>query len=116
MSQVVEYNQNNQLEMYTMNTALQTVPVMVCERNGVPNFLQTSSVCVYGETAQYPAVETFLGSSPVGANLGYSLAKRAGEKAIELSGIKHAVIVRPTNIFGIFDYYDERAHVIPALS
>jgi len=111
----VEYNQSNQLEMYTMNTLLQTVPLLACERAGVRNFLQTSSVCVYGATTQNSATETYLGGDPVSANIGYSLAKRNGEKAVETSSIQRAVVVRPTNTFGIFDYYDKRAHVIPAL-
>lgn len=111
----VEYNQKHHNQMFLDNIQLQTIPVMVCERLGVPHYLQVSSVCVYGADANAPAVEDNLGGEPVGANAGYSWAKRMGERAVEWSNLQHAVIVRPSNIYGPGDWYDERAHVIPKL-
>lgn len=111
----VEYNQKHHNQMFLDNVQLQTVPVMVCEQLNIPHFLQVSSACVYGEDANAPAVEDNLGGEPVGANAGYSWAKRMGERAVQWSNLKHAVIVRPSNIYGPGDWYDERAHVIPKL-
>jgi nucleoside-diphosphate-sugar epimerase len=111
----VEYNQNHHNQMFLDNVQLQTMPVMVCERLDVPYFLQVSSACVYGEDANAPAIESNLGGEPVGANAGYSWAKRMGERAVQWSNLKHAVIVRPSNIYGPGDWYDEKAHVIPKL-
>lgn len=111
----VEYNQKHHNQMFLENVQLQTIPVMVCERLGIPHFLQVSSACVYGEDANAPAIEDNLGGEPVGANAGYSWAKRMGERAVQWSNLEHAVIVRPSNIYGPGDWYDERAHVIPKL-
>lgn len=112
----VTYNQTHQLEMFKANIDLQTAPVMAAETAGIPHFLQVSSVCVYGSDANAPAVEDNIGSEPTAANDGYSWAKRFGERAVQWSELKHAVIVRPSNIYGPRDYYDpDTAHVIPAL-
>ena len=111
----VEYNQSHHNQMFLDNVQPQTIPVMVCERLGVPHFLQVSSACVYGEDANAPAVEYTLGGEPVGANAGYSWAKRMGERVVQWSNLQHAVIVRPANVYGPGDWYDERAHVIPKL-
>lgn len=111
----VTYNQENHQGMFHENMQLQTIPVMMAQETEVPHFLQISSVCVYGEDANHPAVEDALGGEPTGANAGYSWAKRMGEKVALWSAIPHLVIVRPSNIYGPRDYFDERAHVIPAL-
>lgn len=112
----VIYNQAHQLEMFERNARLQTVPVLVADQVQVPHFLQVSSVCVYAPEHNHPAQEeNGLLSEPVQANNGYSWSKRIGEKAVQWSDLPHAVIVRPSNIYGPRDYYDERAHVIPAL-
>jgi GDP-L-fucose synthase len=111
----VEYNQNHQNKMFIDNANLQTIPVQVCERLEIPHYLQVSSSCVYGEDANTPAIENNLGGEPTVANAGYSWAKRMGERVVQWSELPHAVIVRPSNIYGPGDYYDERAHVIPKL-
>lgn len=114
----IGYNLNNQLEMLHRNTQLQLVPLAAAESVGVENYLQTSSVCVYS-----PSVQT---GTPVKedaglirevqkANKGYALAKRLGEEAAMLSSIANVVVVRPSNVAGPGDYYDEKSHVIPAL-
>ena len=111
----VEYNQKHHNQMFIDNVNLQTIPVMVCEPLVTPHYLQVSSVCVYGEDVNTPAVEDELGGEPVGANAGYAWAKRMGEWAVQWSNLQHAVIVRPSNIYGPGDWYDDRAHVIPKL-
>lgn len=112
----VIYNQSNHLEMYCENERIQTAAVVAAERAGVERFLQTSSVCVYSPDHNHPALEVNgHAGDPVAANNGYSWAKRVGERAAGWSKIPHVVIVRPSNLYGPRDHFDERAHVIPAL-
>jgi len=112
----VLYNQSHQLEMFERNMRLQTAPIVAAERAGVPHFLQVSSVCVYAPEHQTPAIEgRGQWDEPISANAGYSWSKRLGERAALWSTIPHVVIVRPSNMYGPRDYFDDRAHVIPAL-
>lgn len=112
----VIYNQKNHLEMFAENLRVQTAAVQAAEMAGVERFLQVSSVCVYSPDHNHPAVEAngWLGE-PVAANNGYSWAKRMGERAALWSKIPHVVVVRPSNLYGPRDHFDDRAHVIPAL-
>ena len=110
----VLHNMNHHHEMFLENTRAQVTPLMVAERMEVPVFLQVSSVCVYSPQYNHPAIN-YIGVNPHPANAGYSWAKRMGEKAVEWSKIDRPVIVRPSNIFGPRDYFDDRAHVIPAV-
>lgn len=112
----VIYNQHNHLEMFERNIRLLTAPLLAAQQAGVPHFLQASSVCVYAPENLTPCREDKgQEGQPTAANEGYSLAKRLGEQAAKWSQIPHVVTVRPSNIYGPRDYFDERAHVIPAL-
>lgn len=111
----VLHNQSNHLQMYDDNVRVLTGPLRACEQAGVPVFFQTSSVCVYAEDHQSPCVEVRgWGGDPNPANAGYAEAKRDGERAAKFANIDRVVIGRPSNIIGPYDYYDERAHVVPA--
>jgi GDP-L-fucose synthase len=112
----VEFNQYNHGLMFDANMRLQATPMLAAAAAGVPHVLQVSSVCVYAPEYNSPAREDYgrIGE-PHPANGGYAWAKRMGERAALWAGIEHAVIVRPSNIYGPRDYFDERAHVIPAL-
>jgi nucleoside-diphosphate-sugar epimerase len=112
----VIYNQKNHLEMFERNARLLSAPLVAAQKAGVKHFLQVSSVCVYSPENLTPCREEGgLEGEPTVANEGYSLAKRMGERAALWSTIPHMVIVRPSNIYGPRDYFDERAHVVPAL-
>jgi GDP-L-fucose synthase len=112
----VLHNESHNLDMYNENILLQTVPVAAAEAAGVPHFLQTSTVCTYSPENNAPSLESLgMRGIPHQANGGYAEAKRDGERAIEWANLRHAVIVRPSNIFGPKDHFDEKAHVIPAL-
>lgn len=111
----IGYNRTHNNEMFLNNIRLQVAPVMAAAEVGVPRFLQTSSVCIYAEDRQNPCRESDIGGEPNAANAGYAWAKRMGEHAAGWAGLKHGVIVRPANIYGVRDYFDERSHVIPAL-
>jgi GDP-L-fucose synthase len=112
----VIYNQQHQLEMFSENERLQVAPLLAAEAAGVEHFLQVSSVCVYAPEHNHPAREIDgHEGEPVNANNGYSWSKRIGERAAHWSRLPHVVIVRPSNLYGPRDYFDDRAHVIPAL-
>jgi nucleoside-diphosphate-sugar epimerase len=110
------YNRSHHSEMFERNVRLQLTPVRAARAFDVPRFLQVSSVCVYAPEYVAGAVEVdgAIGE-PVEGNAGYSWAKRIGERAVLWAGLPHCVIVRPSNMYGPRDYFDERAHVIPAL-
>lgn len=115
----VYFNQKNHAAQFTDNLRLQTTPARIAAERNVPIFVQVSSVCVYSDDYNDPALE-YNGhvGEPEPANAGYAWAKRMGERACEwaFSGTDTRwCIVRPTNMYGIRDYFDERAHVIPAL-
>jgi GDP-L-fucose synthase len=115
----VYFNMSHQLEQLVDNIKLQTAPIQAAVECGVKRFLQVSSVCVYPNELNDPAVEkNGLAGEPEASNAGYSWAKRIGEIAAHLAfkdTDTHYVIVRPTNMYGERDYCDEKAHVIPAL-
>lgn len=112
----VLYNQTHNAEMFESNMRLQSAPVTAAKQVNVPHFLQVSSVCVYAPGYNSPCVESNgHEGEPVGANSGYAWAKRMGERIALWSDLPHCVIVRPSNIYGPRDYFDDKAHVIPAL-
>lgn len=112
----VLYNQTHNSEMFSDNVALQSIPVQVCADLKVPRFIQVSSVCVYAPEYAAGAVEESgqLGE-PVQANNGYAWAKRMGERVALWADLPSVSIVRPSNMYGPRDYFDDKAHVIPAL-
>lgn len=112
----VLHNMGHHHEMFKGNIDLQTAPVAAADSLGIESFVQVSSVCVYDPIYNHPSFEE-QGSvgSPDRSNAGYAWAKRMGEQAIHFSNIKRPVIVRPSNVFGPRDHFDDKAHVIPAL-
>jgi nucleoside-diphosphate-sugar epimerase len=112
----VEHNMAHGYDMFLDNVRLQVMPVKVAEKLGIPGFLQVSSACIYSPLHNHPAREGY-GSAgePHHANYGYGWAKRMGEKMAQQSSIEKVVIVRPSNLYGPRDYFDDKAHVIPSL-
>lgn len=112
----VVYNVDHHYQMFTENYRVLETPVNVAKEYQTPHYLQTSSVCVYAPEWNHPCLEkNGLLGTPHPSNLGYALAKRMGERLVHWAQLPHAVIVRPSNAYGPRDYYDTRAHVIPAL-
>jgi GDP-L-fucose synthase len=111
----VYHNLVHHHDMFYDNVQVQVKPVKVAEALGVPVFVQVSSACVYDTDNNHPSVESEVGKAPHFANGGYGWSKRMGEEAVRWSQLGRGVIVRPSNVFGPGDYYDDKAHVIPAL-
>lgn len=115
----VAFNQAHHVLMFRHNMRLLAAPLSAAVQTGVSRFLQVSSVCVYAPGYNDPArEENGHKGEPTPANAGYSWAKRMGERLArwyaQEKGL-HTVIVRPSNIYGPYDYFDERGHVIPNL-
>jgi len=113
------HNLSHQTEQFWENMKLQTVPAIAASKCEVPVFVQISTVCVYADHFNSPALEEYgHREEPEPANAGYAWAKRMGERVCSWvfeNSLTTAVVVRPTNMFGPRDYFDEKAHVIPAL-
>lgn len=113
------YNLAHQLDQFWQNVQIQVAPVIAAAKIGVPVFVQVSTVCVYNGETNDPANE-ILGHyrDPEIANEGYAWAKRMGERACKWAFENTPtrwMVVRPTNTYGINDYFDDKAHVIPAI-
>lgn len=115
----VIYNQQNQLQMLTDNINCQFKPLLLASENDIPHFMQVSSVCIYPDNETNPCDDSLSldDMRPANsANAGYAQAKRLGELAVSYSTLEHAVIARPSNLYGPLDYFDDKtSHVIPAL-
>lgn len=117
----IYFNLGNQADQFYENLKLQTAPALaiskMSSRVRPKRFLQVSSVCIYSRNYNAPASELFGHfGEPEPANAGYGWAKRMGEKVTEwVLKNTHYSIVRPTNMYGERDYFDDKAHVIPAL-
>lgn len=117
----VYFNLSNQAFQFHENLRLQVAPALAIAQMPLyarpERFLQVSSVCVYSKGYNAPAKEPFGHfGEPEPANAGYAWAKRMGEKVAAWAlQNAHYSVVRPTNMYGERDYFDERAHVIPAL-
>lgn len=111
----VLHNERHHLQMYQDNINVLAGPLRAAMLASVPAYLQTSSVCVYAEHYQCPSCEIFgFEDEPHPANAGYAEAKRDGERLVAWSSIPRTIVVRPSNVAGERDYFDDLAHVIPA--
>ena len=113
------YNIDHQVEQFWGNMQVLVPPALAAARTGVGVYVDVSTVCVYDHIHNNPAQEPFghIGE-PEQGNAGYAWAKRMGERACHWAfkdSPTRYVIVRPTNIYGPRDYFDDTAHVIPAL-
>ena len=113
------HNIAHQAAQFWGNMQTLAPPALAAARAEVPVYLDVSTVCCYASGLNDPAHE-LAGHDlePERGNAGYAWAKRMGERvcdwAFEDASTRY-VIVRPTNIFGPRDYFDDTAHVIPAL-
>ena len=113
------HNIAHQAGQFWHNMECLAPPALAAAKAEVPVYLNVSTVCCYADAFNDPAVEPMAHlREPEQGNDGYAWAKRMGERichwAFENSSTRY-VIVRPTNVFGPRDYFDDTAHVIPAL-
>ncbi len=116
----IHYSQQHQSEMFETNMLLQQLPLRAALQQGVSQFCQVSSACVYPADAIVPTPESE-GSRgvPEPANAGYGWAKRMGENLAAYYAEEtdmRVVVARPFNAYGPRDHFDlQTSHVIPAL-
>lgn len=113
------HNISHQAQQFWGNMECLAPPAMAAAKAEVPIYLQVSTVCIYAAGYNDPAQEPWGHTwEPEQGNAGYAWAKRMGERichwAFEKAKTRY-VIPRFTNLFGPRDYFDETAHVIPAL-
>lgn len=113
------HNISHQAGQFWGNMQCLAPPALAAAEAEVPVYLQVSTVCIYAAGYNDPAMEPWGHVwEPEQGNAGYAWAKRMGEHichwAFEDAPTRY-VIVRPTNIYGPRDYFDETAHVVPAL-
>lgn len=113
------HNIAHQAEQFWGNMQTLVPPALAAAKAQVPVYLQVSTVCIYADGLNDPALESWgIGQEPEKGNAGYAWAKRMGENACHWAfenAPTRYVIVRPTNLYGARDYFDDTAHVIPAL-
>jgi GDP-L-fucose synthase len=114
----IGYNARHHSEMLLANfEAMKGAAEIAARQAGY--FIQLSSACVYSNEVSAGAKEgQGLIGEPDAANWGYGWGKRMGEiytKAILQEHPLPFVILRPYNLYGPGDTFDEHSHAIPAL-
>ena len=114
-------NINNNFEMLTQNTLINTNVMQCCKQFKVKRVINVLSTCVFPDKIQYPIKsEYILDGPPNESNEGYATSKRllytASKLLVKESPETTVINLVPTNLYGKYDNYDpERSHVIPAL-
>ena len=109
--------QNSPLSHVTPNIVMNANLIEACRRNGVKKFIFMSSSVVYPYTGVIPNnEEEFTYGDIYEKYEAVGWMKRYTEKLCETYskfGMK-CIVVRPSNIYGPGDKFDERSHVLPA--
>jgi GDP-L-fucose synthase len=109
--------QNSPLSHVTPNIVMNANLIEACRRNGVKKFIFMSSSVVYPYTGAIPNnEEEFTYGDIYEKYEAVGWMKRYTEKLCETYskfGMK-CIVVRPSNIYGPGDKFDERSHVLPA--
>ena len=109
--------ENSPLSHITPNVVMNARLMEACRRNGVKKFIFMSSSVVYPYTGAKPNNEeefTYGDIYEKYESVGWM--KRYTEKLCETYSKfgMECIVIRPSNIYGPGDKFDERAHVLPA--
>jgi len=113
-------NMKHQTEYYTDNVLMNTNIVNSCLKYSVNNFIGLLSTCIYPDVADtYPMPEHVMHDGPpTKTNFSYGIAKRGLATNIdcirEQYNLNYCYII-PCNLYGIYDKYDTRSHVVAAI-
>ena len=107
-------NMSSQIDMYEINTLLNTNVLKAAKAVGVKNLIACLSTCIFPDKIKYPINETMLHDGPPHpSNECYAYAKRMLE--VQCKHYNFTCII-PTNVYGPHDNFNlEDGHVIPAL-
>ena len=109
--------QNSPLSHITPNIVMNANLIEACRRNGVKKFIFMSSSVVYPYTGNIPNnEEEFTYGDIYEKYEAVGWMKRYTEKLCETYSNfgMECIVVRPSNIYGPGDKFDERSHVLPA--
>lgn len=117
----VDFDVGRTNKMFEQNFLLQTIPLKIAaELKNVKKFFQISSASVYRREDMEKGFlgEESLTNDPEPSKEGYAWAKIMGEKQtqwfVKDKQLK-AVIVRPINVYGPGDHFDDKGHFIPVI-
>lgn len=107
--------------MFEENMLLQMNPLKAAFIARVKKFIQVSSASIYSKSAmenRIPTNENDDGGEPEPSKLGYSYAKRMGEKLAlwyNQNTNMRTIVARPINVYGKRDNFDNKGHFIPCM-
>lgn len=115
----IAYNVAHPFDMLYHNLNIEMKVAEAALRANASAVINVSTACVYPHDAPIPTPES-AGDicDPEPTNFGYGVAKWTGEQIFKLMQEEYGLPVlqvRFFNAFGKRDYYDETAHVVPAL-
>lgn len=114
----IEDNINRCYDYLSENSIMNLNAVNLAIDNKIPRFLGILSTCVYPDSKFDLHERQLHDGLPHETNFGYAYSKRLLAKAIDLSnkqyGTKYTWIC-PSNLYGINDHRDERAHFVSKL-
>ncbi|MDR2409712.1 MAG: GDP-L-fucose synthase [Bacteroidales bacterium] len=117
----IQANIDNPVKFLVNNTQIGINIIMSCYANGVKNFINMGSSCMYPRNAKNPLKENAILSGELEpTNEGYAIAKINSTKLCEYinrenSNCRYKTII-PCNLYGKYDKFDlMNGHMIPAV-
>ena len=116
----IQDNMNNQLEYLIENTKINKNILMASYENGVKNFLNIGSSCIYPKNIKKKITENFIFKGNFEpTNEGYAISKFLSIKICKFisqkKGFNYKTLI-PTNLYGPNDNYDlEKSHLLAAI-
>jgi GDP-L-fucose synthase len=117
----INYSRTHHADMFRAAALVPMQLLAAAAENGVRNYVQVSSSCVFSDIVQSPKHERHAHSmSPEAANEGYGWGKRTAEIAATMYAAQYGMrvfVARPGNIYGPSYRWNgqQDKHVIPAL-
>ena len=117
----IEANINNPVKFLKDNIDIGMNLISTSLENGVDNFLNLSSSCMYPKDAENPLKEDLILKGELEpTNEGYALAKIVTTRLCEYisreNSLKNYKTIIPCNLYGKYDNYQpESSHLIPAI-
>ena len=115
----IDYNLKHPATIFSNNLSMIHNVFSAAMYNKVEKMVFVGSSCMYPKHAPQPFLEEFLGHGDFEpSNYSYALAKQVGVTMAKTFFDEYGLLtVCPilTNVYGLHDHFDEKAHVIPAL-
>jgi GDP-L-fucose synthase len=100
---------------YLLDNAMMGMNIVAAAKaRGVPRVLNLGSSCMYPKDLELLTEDLLMTGRLEESNEGYALAKILVQRLCHYSGLAYKTII-PCNLFGKWDKFDSRAHLIPAI-